>query len=117
VGIATTAGTADATWATDLTFGTTYRAVVRYDQDANIAELWIDAVLETDTSILGADETDPGDAVDSFALRQSDSNLNETVYVDNLCVGTTFADVVNPCEPVSVESKTWGQIKSLYGGK
>ena len=117
MGIATTAGTADATWATDLTFGTTYRAVVRYDQDANIAELWIDAVLETDTSILGADETDPGDAVDSFALRQSDSNLNETVYVDNLCVGTTFADVVNPCEPVSVESKTWGQIKSLYGGK
>jgi len=30
-----------------------------------------------------------------FALRQSDSSLNETVAVDNLTVGGTFDDVVN----------------------
>jgi hypothetical protein len=115
VGIASDESTADATWATDLTFGVTYRAVVRYDQDANIAELWIDAALETDTSILGEDRADPGDVVSSFALRQSDSDLNETVLVDNLCVGTTFADVVAPCtDTVSVESSTWSSVKSLY---
>ncbi|MDB4533449.1 hypothetical protein N9242_01155 [Vicingaceae bacterium] len=95
VGIASDDSVADAIWATDLTFETTYRAVVRYDQDANIAELWIDAALSTDTSILGDDQADPGDSVNSFALRQSDSDLNETVIVDNLVVGTTFEDVVS----------------------
>ena len=49
VGIATNNSTADATWGADLTYGTTYRAIVRYDQDFNLAELWIDAALETDT--------------------------------------------------------------------
>ncbi len=94
VGIGTLSSTADATWATDLTYGVTYRAIVKFDQDANQAELWIDALLESDTSILGADETDPGDPMDSFGLRQSDSSENETIRVDGLAVGTTFADVV-----------------------
>lgn len=94
VGIASDDSTADALWATDLLFATTYRAVVRYNQDANIAELWIDAALETDTSILGADQPDPGDTITQFALRQSDSDENETVRVDGLVIGTTFADVV-----------------------
>ena len=38
---------------------------------------------------------DPGDTVDSSHLRQSDSDLNETVRVDGLVVGMTFDDVVN----------------------
>ena len=115
LGISSDQSLADATWPTDLTFGVTYRAVVRYDQDANIAELWIDAALESDASILGFDQPDPGDTVTQIALRQSDSSNNETVLVDNLCVGTAFADVVRPCsDTVSVESKTWGQVKSLY---
>ena len=69
--------------------------MVRYDQDANIAELWIDAAMSSDTSILGEDRADPGDTVDEFALRQSDSDLNETVLVDGLVIGMTFDDVVN----------------------
>lgn len=95
VGIASDTSTADATWATDLSFGVTYRAVVEYDQDANIAQLWINATLSSDTSIVGADGTDPGDSVVEFALRQSDSSENELVRVGGLVVGTTFADVVN----------------------
>jgi len=96
VGIASDESTADAVWATDLTFGVTYRAVVRYDQDNNIAELWIDASASTDTSILGEDRANPGDAIVEFALRQSDSDENETIRVDNVVVGETFEDVVNP---------------------
>lgn len=95
VGIASDESTADATWATDLTYGVTYRAIVSYDQDLNIAELWIDAVVDTDTSILGEDRADPGDSIEAFALRQSDSSENEIVRVDNLCVATTFAEVVS----------------------
>ncbi len=103
VGIASDESTADAIWATDLTYGTSYRAVVKYDQDTNLAQLWIDALLETDTSILGEDRPDPGDSVASFALRQSDSDENETVRVDGLVVGTTFGDVVAPVpEPASL---------------
>ena len=94
VGIASDQGTADAVWATDLTYGVTYRAIVRYDQDNNIAELWIDASVEGDTSIMGADQPNPGDSVAGFSLRQSDSSENETIRVDNLMVGQSFNDVL-----------------------
>jgi len=111
VGIASDESTADSIWTTDLVFGTTYRAVVRYDQDLNIAELWIDAVTSSDTSILGEDRADPGDSVVSFALRQSDSDLNETVFVDGLVVGTTFEDVVRAVP----EPTTLGVLAMLAG--
>lgn len=90
LGIATDASTAQATWASDLLFDTTYRVVVRYDQDASIAELWVDATSETDTSITGNDETDPGEGVLSFAMRQSDSSENEGIAIDNLVIAEDF---------------------------
>ncbi len=92
VGIATDGATADSIWTTDLTYGETYRATVKYDQVTNIAQLWIDATSESDTSIIGADLDDPGRTIVSFALRQSDSSLNEGILVDNLRVGTTFVE-------------------------
>ena len=103
VGIATTGGTAEAVWATDLTFGTTYRAIVRYDIDNDQAELWIDAATLADTSILGAALGGPGDNVSSFALRQSDSSENETVRVDNLVIAGGFDEVV-VAVPVELQS-------------
>jgi hypothetical protein len=114
VGIASDESTADAVWPTDLTYGTTYRAVVRYDQDANIAELWINASSSSDTSILGEDRADPGDAVDSVALRQSDSDLNESINVDGLVVGTAFEDVVVPFVPIPVIPSSWTSIKGQF---
>ncbi len=94
VGIASDESTADTIWPADLSYGQTYRAVVEYDQDANIARLWIDAAVMTDPSIFGEDRNDPGDSVSAFALRQSDSDLNEAILVDGLVIGTTFEDVV-----------------------
>ena len=117
VGIASDDSTADATWGTDLNFGTTYRAVVRYSQDSNIAQLWINAVLSSDTSITGDDQPDPGDLVTSFGLRQSDSDLNERVLVDNLVIGTTFDDVVVGVATVPVPAAVWlfGSALGLLG--
>ncbi|MDO6595489.1 T9SS type A sorting domain-containing protein [Oceanihabitans sp. 2_MG-2023] len=92
VGISTGTSTAEATWAADLSFGTTYRAIVMYDQDANIAQLWIDATAMGDTSIVGGDDADPGSVMEAFQLRQSDSSTNETVLVDNLVISQNFAD-------------------------
>jgi len=95
IGISTTGGTADAVWATDLSYGTTYRATVRYNQESNISELWIDATASTDTSILGIDQADPGTTVTQFALRQADSSMDESIIIDNLTVSQTFSETLS----------------------
>ena len=95
IGISTEGSTADAVWATDLSYGTTYRATVRFNQESNTSELWIDATASTDTSILGLDGTDPGTTVTQFALRQSDSSLNESILIDNLIVSQTFNETLS----------------------
>lgn len=92
VGIASSSNTADATWASDLTFGTSYRAIIKFDQLTGTAQLWISPTASTDTSISGA--TGSAATVKEFELRQSDSSKNETIRVDNLMVGQTFDDVV-----------------------
>ena len=98
VGISSTGSTADATWPNDLTYGTSYRATVMYDQDANMAQLWIDASTEADASILGADEDDPGTVINGFAVRQSDSDLNESIIMDNLIVSQSFNETLSTKE-------------------
>lgn len=99
VGIASDDGTADAIWATDLAFDTAYRAIVSYDQTDNLAALWLDASLESDTSIQGTNQTTVGDSVSGFGLRQATSSENEKIFVDDLVVGTTFNDVIAVPEP------------------
>ncbi|WP_299553594.1 T9SS type A sorting domain-containing protein [Seonamhaeicola sp.] len=98
VGISTLESSADNTWPTDLSFATTYRVTVKYDQNLNQAQLWIDATLETDTSILGSDETDPGNAITAFALRQSTSSENETIRIDNLVIASSFSQALSTKE-------------------
>lgn len=95
VGISTKGSTADTVWASDLSFGNTYRATVKFDQDTNIAQLWIDASSESDTSISGNDETDPGTTITQFGLRQSDSSVNESILVDNLNIAQTFNETLS----------------------
>lgn len=92
VGISSDQNTAEAIWGTDLTFGTTYRAIIRFNQDTGTAELWINPTTSADTSIIGTD--DGATSVDSFDLRQSDSDENETIRVDDLMIGQTFNDVL-----------------------
>ena len=98
VGISSTGSTADATWPNDLSYGTSYRATVMYDQDANIAQLWIDASTEADASILGADGDDPGTVINGFGVRQSDSDVNESIILDNLIVSQSFNETLSTKE-------------------
>ena len=113
VGISSDGSTADVAWPTGLSYATVYRVVVRYSQTDNIAQLWIDPTTPGDASITGNDQPDPGDAVVSFALRQSGSSMDETVRVDNLVVGTACDDFFADC-PVAIEAQSWGAVKSLY---
>ena len=93
LGISSGTSTAEATCATDLTFGTTYRVTVRFGQDNSEAQLWIDATSETDTSISGS--TGGAQTVNQFAFRQSDSSENETIRVDNLTLSQSFNETLS----------------------
>ncbi|NRA93648.1 MAG: hypothetical protein HRU26_13390, partial [Psychroserpens sp.] len=95
LGIASDATTADATWPTDLFYDTSYRVTVRYNQDNNIAELWVDASSQSDPSVLGMDLADPGTTIAAFSMRQSDSNDNESILIDDLAVTQTFAETLS----------------------
>ncbi len=115
VGISSIGSTADVTYPIDLTYGVPYNVIVQYDQTANFARLWIDATADTDTSITGNDEEDPGTIITGFALRQSDSSENETIRVDNLVISDDCADLFpNGCGTVAVDFENWGSVKSMY---
>lgn len=103
VGISSGGSTAESTWASDLTFGQSYRLVAKFDQVTGIAELWINPTASTDTSISGSESIGN---VSSFDLRQSDSSENETVRVDNLMIGKTFGDVLTFSATASVKNNT-----------
>ena len=95
VGIASRGNSADSVWPDDLNFETTYRATVKYDQNQNIAQLWINANSEADLSISGNDEDDPGTTITQFGLRQSDSSNNEGILIDNLSISQTFSETLS----------------------
>jgi hypothetical protein len=95
LGISSTGSTADTIWPDDLNFDITYRVTVKYDQNQNIAQLWVNATSETDASILGDDESDPGTSITQFGLRQSDSSQNEGILIDNLSISQTFNETLS----------------------
>lgn len=101
IGISSGGSTSDSTWASDLTFGQSYRLIAKFNQVTGIAELWINPTASTDTSISGSESIGN---VSSFDLRQSDSSENETVRVDNLMIGKTFGDVLTFSATASVKN-------------
>ncbi|MEN1678539.1 MAG: hypothetical protein AAGJ46_03030 [Planctomycetota bacterium] len=103
LGIATEDSAADSVWATDLSFDTSYTAVVELNIDDGGATLWVDPTSESDTSIDGESAALP--SIGRFALRQSNSSSDETILVDAVRIGTTFDSVVSVAaipEPTSM---------------
>ncbi|MFK7748506.1 MAG: T9SS type A sorting domain-containing protein [Kordia sp.] len=108
IGIATSSSTAEAVWATDMSYDTTYRITVKYDETAGQAQLWVDASDETDTSIAGS--TGTGIAVTNFSFRQTNSTSDETITIDNLIVAENFTSA----NTLSVAKNTSSKDFSLY---
>ena len=81
---------------TDLSLGTSYTLVVRYVLSTGIATLWLNPTSETNSntamSATGTDTPTTANAMSMFAMRQSTGE--GVTALDNLVVGTTFADVV-----------------------
>jgi len=80
---------------TDVSLNTPYTIVTRYDVASGSSTIWLNPTAETDSNVTASDA--PG-AIDisSYAFRQSlatGSGMG-TLTVDNLKVGTTFAEVV-----------------------
>jgi hypothetical protein len=90
-----------ATFPQDLAFDTTYRAIFSYDASANKSKLWINPNDESSANVEHTgDPLNVGlTAINRIILRQHNS-YNGKQFVDNVVVGTTFADVLNPPTPV-----------------
>ncbi len=110
VGIGATA-TADQTWATDLTYGVNYRAVIGYNRDTGIATLWVNPVDEMSTNIVSASDFND---VTAFYFRESTSSVGESIAVDNLIVATTFTQALGVPEPGSAMALAFVGFMSIF---
>ena len=102
-----------ATFGTDLSLGSTYQAVLRYDAGAVATTLWVDPTLETDPSVTATDGV-TGIGVSAIALRQSTATGSGmgTLTADNVLVATSFAEVVP--EPSSIMLVSLGGLLGLF---
>lgn len=97
LGLSGSSSAIGATWASGLTFGTSYRVVSSYDFDTGGVELWVAPVNQGSTSITTSGTA--AFAISSYALRQaSPSAGTSSQTVDNLCVADNFTDALN-CTP------------------
>lgn len=90
----------------DLFLNTNYVVVTRFVPNTGVATIWLNPALESDPSVTA---TDPGTAarpnaidVVSYAFRQN-TGIG-VIFVDDLRVGTTFADVAGANNPPSITS-------------
>ncbi|MBU6402865.1 MAG: hypothetical protein KGS61_21300 [Verrucomicrobia bacterium] len=95
---------------TDLSLNTDYRVVLRYDVANGASVLWLNPASESEVPVVAGDT--PGtNSIFSFAFRQSlssGSGMGE-LFVANLRVATTFAEVLPPAPvttPISL-SAAW----------
>lgn len=104
-----------ATFSTDLSLGSAYQAVVRYDAGLVATTLWVNPTLETDPSVTATDVV-TSLPITSIALRQSTASGSGmgTLTVDNVLVGTSFADVVPVPEPSSIMLVSLGGLLGLF---
>lgn len=99
LGVANSAGS-PATNTTDLSLGTTYTVVGRFLLTNSTATLWINPVSSASLNVSATDATTSA-GITNFSFRQpggapaaNTTAAGATFAIDNLLVGTAFADVV-----------------------
>lgn len=102
----------------DLSLGSTYQVVVRYDASspANATTVWVNPLLETDPSASATDVV-VGLGITSIGLRQSTIAAGGmgTLTVDNVRVATTFGEVIAVVpEPTSAMLLSLGALVGLF---
>ncbi len=85
--------TPDLPWATDLSYDTNYQVVIKYNnENNNYTRLWINPTDENSAHIQLTDGFSDATLPNAVALRQADSSNDETIFIDNLVIATTFAE-------------------------
>ena len=88
-------------WAGDLSFDTTYVIVGSYNATTGEAELWVNPVNESSTSITLA-SADSGRIMNGFSMRQSNDYTGSQI-IDNIGVATTFDEALSRVpEPTTI---------------
>ncbi|MGD9692863.1 MAG: hypothetical protein AB7G17_05300 [Phycisphaerales bacterium] len=88
-----------ATWASDLSFGTFNKIVIAFTQGTGVARLWINPNAEGDTHLL-VNSGFPNTLHEGIGFRQAAGD--STQMIDNVYLGTTFADVVPAPGPAAL---------------
>ena len=90
-GISNSAATAEATWASDLAYATTFRIVVGINISTGVSDLWVDPSSTSSTKITGTGSQSITE-IDALYLRQSSATPNVSLTLDNLSISTDFDD-------------------------
>jgi len=88
-GISNSASAAEATWASDLSYASTYRIVVGITISTGVSELWVDPSSSSSTKITGTGSQTIIE-IDAFYLRQATADPNVSLTLDNLSISTDF---------------------------
>lgn len=103
-----------ATWPSPLNYDTWYTVTISYNAVGGVSELWINPADESSPKITATDATAASGGLTAFGLRQSNTGGAAFIYhVDNISVGTSFADACNGY-PTSTVETTWGHLKTIY---
>ena len=109
-GAATTAGTAEALWGSDLSYATVYRLVGEYNFSTGLSSLWVDPASEGDIKITSTNAV-TGITLDAFNFRQSAATPDQSITIDNLRVATTFAEAATVVpEPATMSMLLLGLV-------
>ncbi|HEY4416351.1 MAG TPA: immunoglobulin domain-containing protein, partial [Verrucomicrobiae bacterium] len=96
----------------DLLPGVSYTIVASYTPSTGASTLWVNPSSVSSTSLAASDATSTGTIV-GYAFRQA--SPEGIVYIDNLLVGTSFADVVSS-GPVGPTIITQPQDANVFVG-
>jgi len=102
----------------DLSLNTTYTVVTRFDLATDQATLWVNPTAETSTSVTATDAVSfVTGTINAYALRQGTSGTGApgNLAVDNLLVGTSFADVAGAAVPEPTGLAALGVIGAAVG--
>jgi len=113
-------------WTAPIVAGQKYNIVINYDPVNKSSTMWVNPVNELSASVTDTNGAIAAVAVQGFGLRQSSTastlpatpaypgSANIQVSVDNLGVGTTFADACQQYQSTPTQRSTWGMVKQIY---
>jgi len=122
----TTATVGITPWTAPIVAGQKYNVVINYDPANKTSTLWVNPVNELSPSVTDLNAAATAVAVQGFGLRESGTastipaspaypgTANIQVSVDNLGVGTTFADACQQYQSTPAQRSTWGMVKQIY---